>query len=109
VSARGPQPHPVAVQRGTEQVGNRVFHVIDPIPPLPELQEGLLHEVGGFLSVADDDVQRLEQTPMFVLEERSEVRLGVLRPLRDPHDLAFCLHHPFTMPRGRTAFRAWAK
>src|SRR5205809_6105656 len=92
--ACGAQPHPVPVERHLEEVGGGIVDPVDRVPAFPELRERLLHQVGSVRTVPGHEVERLEQTPVLLLEERPEV-LGGRDPLRRKlHDLAFCLHHP---------------
>jgi len=46
-STCGARPHAGAVQRHAEEVGRRIVDPVDSVPPLPELQEGVLHQLGG--------------------------------------------------------------
>ena len=59
--ACGARPHPGAVQRHLEQVGGQIVDPVDPVPTLPDLQERLLHEVGGIGPVPGDEVQGLDR------------------------------------------------
>src|SRR5439155_7110502 len=92
--ACGAQPHPVPVERHLEEVGGGIVDPVDRVPAFPELRERLLHQVRGIRSVAGHEVERLEQTPVLLLEERPEVLRGCDPLRRKLHDLAFCLHHP---------------
>ena len=81
-----------------------VVDPVDRLPAYPELQERLVHEVGGVVAIPGDEVQRLEQAPVLVLVERPEVA-GATRGLVKLHDFTLCLHHPSTMPRAPIALR----
>jgi hypothetical protein len=75
--ACGTRSHPGSVQRGTEEVSDRIVDRPDPIPPLPQLEEGFLHQVGRFGPIPGDEVQRLEEAPVFVLDPDFEGVAGI--------------------------------
>src|SRR5436309_2484478 len=98
--ACGAQPHPVPVERHLEEVCGGIVDPVDRVPAFPELRERLLHQVGSVRTVPGHEVERLEQTPVLLLEEHPEVLRGRDPLRRKLHDLAYCLHHP-SRRRGR--------
>jgi hypothetical protein len=60
-------------------VGAGIVDLLDAIPPLPHLQEGLLHDLGGVGSVPRHEVQELEEPPVLIGEEGREVGGPLLR------------------------------
>ena len=85
------RPHPRPVERRPEQVGTEVGDPVDAIPSLPQLQEGVLHQIRGVGPVPGHEVQELEEAPVLVGEERREVQVSFLRH-RELDDVALCLH-----------------
>src|SRR5439155_27144008 len=75
-SAQGhPQPAPPApeqVQRRAVQVPRGVVELPDPIPPLEQLEERVLHELLGLVPVAAQEPQGSVQAAMLSLEELLE-------------------------------------
>ena len=69
-----PCMHPDAVQRDAEQVCDRILDRVEPVPPLPELQERVLHEFLRVGRAARDEVQRSVQAIVHVEEELFEAR-----------------------------------
>jgi hypothetical protein len=52
---------------------------VDTVPPLPQLQERVLHQIRGIRPVPRHEVQELEEPPVLVSEERREVQRAFLR------------------------------
>ena len=64
--------HPEPVQRNAEEVPGGVLDLIDRVPPLPELQEGILGQIFRILAAPRDEVESLVRTFVFFLDERVE-------------------------------------
>src|SRR6266566_1919485 len=63
---------PEPVERDPEQVCGRVIDPMDHIPPLPELQERVLHQLLRVAAVPGHQVEGLEEALVFPLEQRAE-------------------------------------
>ena len=92
---RSASAHPEPVQGDAEQVAGRVLDPPDLAPTLPQAQERVLHQLLRVVSVPGHEVQSLEETPMFLLEELVEAGpcLGAFRG--ELHDLTLCSHDPW--------------
>ena len=51
-----------------------IVDLMDPVPAFPQLQERVLHEVGGLVTVSGDEAQRPEQRAVIVLEKGRKSR-----------------------------------
>src|SRR3972149_2588164 len=69
-----PPPLPPQVHRGAEQVARRVVHLGDPVPALPDAEEGLLHDVLGLGAVAGDQAERAVEVRVLGLDQVLERR-----------------------------------
>jgi hypothetical protein len=66
--------HPEPIQRRAEQVGGRVLDRLDRVPPLPQFQERVLHQLLRVLGVSRDEVQGPVQAVVHVEEHLSKSR-----------------------------------
>src|SRR3990172_8476223 len=75
-----PPPAPAAdpVQRAPVQVPGWTIHVADPVPALPQVQEGVLGDLLGLAGITRHEAERAEQRRPLLLEELLEGR-GRLR------------------------------
>src|SRR3990170_6580221 len=109
-----PPPLPPQVHRGAEQVARRVVHLGDPVPALPDAEEGLLHDVLGLGAVAGDQAERAVEVRVLgldqVLERRAPIhRRGIGWGLGDETDCWLVHGYPHEPFRGEDRLCGWAR
>jgi hypothetical protein len=62
---RSTASHPEPVEGHTEQVPGRILDLVHRVPPFPELEERVLHELLRVVAVPGDEVESLEQAFVF--------------------------------------------
>jgi hypothetical protein len=87
--------HPESVQGDPEEVGGEVLDPVDLVPPLPELQERILHQLLGILAVPGHEVEGFEEAFVILLEELVEAGpcFGSFRG--ESQDLTLRSHDPW--------------